>query len=322
MMLIPSMHTHPPFPNSQDLMDTQTVIRLFIRLVESGSFSKAAAEMGMGQPSATKAIAKLEEKLGARLLFRSTQGVQPTEIGTLYYEKCRVINHHLEEAENVTALMQTQVQGVIRISTSVAFGRRVLAPMLFRFMKLHPKIQIDLSFEDRYVNLVEQGVDLAIRIGHLADSGLGARLLGTNPWVIVASPEYLKNFGSPREPHELEQHAALIYSTVQGDARWHFLPRGERALSVKVQGPLRSNSLSTLLLASIQGMGVAALPHYMAQTAIFEGTLVEVLQSWSMPSQEIHAVYPSPRMLPHKVRGLVDWLQNEMQQAWWLENLV
>ena len=303
-------------------MDTQTVIRLFIRLVESGSFSKAAIEMGMGQPSATKAIAKLEEKLGARLLFRSTQGVQPTEIGTLYYEKCRVISHHLEEAENLTTLMQTQVQGVIRISTSVAFGRRVLAPMLFRFMNQNPKILIDLSFEDRYVNLIEQGMDLAIRIGHLADSGLGARLLGTNPWVIVASPNYLNQFGAPKEPNDLETHAALIYSTVQGDARWHFLPRGQRTLSVKVQGPLRSNSLSTLLLASIQGMGIAALPHYMAQTAIFEGKLVEVLQSWSMPSQEIHAVYPSPRMLPHKVKGLIDWLHTEMQQEWWLEKLV
>ena len=303
-------------------MDSQTVIRLFIRLVETGSFSKAAAGMGMGQPSATKAIAKLEEKLGARLLFRSTQGVQPTEIGALYYEKCRIISHHLEEAENLTALMQTQVQGVIRLSTSVAFGRRVLAPMLLRFMELHPKIQIDLSFEDRYVNLVEQGIDLAIRIGHLADSGLGARLLGTNPWVIVASPDYLSQFGTPQEPQELEKHAALIYSTVQGDARWHFLPRDQWAGSVKVQGPLRSNSLSTLLLACIHGMGIAALPHYMAQTAIFEGKLLEVLNSWSMPSQEIHAVYPSPRMLPHKVRGLVDWLQAEMQQEWWLEHLV
>lgn len=303
-------------------MDTQTVIRLFIRLVESGSFSKAAAEMGMGQPSATKAIAKLEEKLGARLLYRSTQGVQPTEIGGLYYEKCRVISHHLEEAENLTTLLQTQVQGVIRLSTSVAFGRRVLAPMLLKFMAQNPKIQIDLSFEDRYVNLVEQGIDLAIRIGHLADSGLGAKFLGTNPWVIVASPAYLSRHGSPQNPSELEAHAALIYSTVQGDARWHFLPRGQDTTSVKVQGPLRSNNLSTLLMASIQGFGVAALPHYMAQKAIFDGTLVEILQSWSMPSQEIHAVYPSPRMLPHKVKGLIDWLQTEMQQDWWLESLV
>ena len=166
-------------------MDRIQAIRLFVRVVDLGSFSKAAAEIGIGQPAATKQVARLEAQLGSRLLHRSTHGVTPTEIGHLYYEKCRLIAHHVEEAESVAALMQSQVQGALRISTSVAFGRRVMVPLLMRFMKLNPKLQVELNFEDRYADLVEQGIDVAIRMGRLADSTLGARFLGVNPWVLV-----------------------------------------------------------------------------------------------------------------------------------------
>ena len=151
-------------------MDRIQAVRLFIRVVDLGSFSKAAVEMGVGQPTATKLIAQMEDKLGSRLLHRTTHGVTPTEIGALYYEKCKLIAHHVDEAETVAALLQSQVQGSLRISCSVAFGRRVLVPLVMQFMREHPKLQIDLSFEDRYVDLVEQGVDLAIRMGRLADS--------------------------------------------------------------------------------------------------------------------------------------------------------
>ena len=168
-------------------MDRLLAIELFIRVVDLSSFSKAAADLGMGQPAATKLVAMLEKRLGSRLLHRSTHGVTPTEIGALYYEKCRLIVHHADEAQNVTTLLQSQVQGALRISTSVAFGRRVLSPMVVRFMQLHPKLQIELNFEDRYANLVEQGIDVAIRMGPLADSTLGASYLGINPWMLVAS---------------------------------------------------------------------------------------------------------------------------------------
>ena len=184
-------------------MDRIQGVRLFIRVVDLGSFSKAASDLGIGQPSATKLVAQLEAKLGSRLLHRSTHGVTPTEIGRLYYEKCKQIAHHVDEAESVAALLQSQVQGGLRISTSVAFGRRVLIPLVMRFMQLHPKLQIDLSFEDRYVDLVEQGIDVAIRMGRLADSTLGARYLGLNPWVVVAAPAYLGEHGEPRTPHDL-----------------------------------------------------------------------------------------------------------------------
>ncbi len=298
-------------------MERIQAIRLFVRVVDLGSFSKAAAELGIGQPAATKQVRRMEAQLGARLLHRSTHGVTPTEIGLLYYEKCKLITHHVEEAESVAALLQTQVQGALRISTSVAFGRRVLAPLVMQFMRMNPQLQVDLSCDDRYVNLVEQGVDVAIRMGPLADSTLGSRYLGLNPWVVAASPEYLQQRGTPSAPKDLKDHDALIYSTVQGDARWQFSGPGGRSATVPVRGLLRSNNLSTLLVAAREGMGIAALPRYVAEESLRKGALVALLDEWQLPQQEIHAVYPSPRMVPAKVTQFIDWLQSQFGPQWW-----
>ena len=298
-------------------MDRLQAIELFIRVVDLGSFSKAALDMGVGQPTATKLVASLEKRLGSRLLHRTTHGVTPTEIGALYYDKCKLIVHHMDEAQSVSNLLQSQVQGALRISTSVAFGRRVLSPMVMRFMKMHPKLQIELNFEDRYANLIEQGIDVAIRMGPLADSSLGARYLGINPWVMVASSSYLAARGSPSKPSDLAGHDALIYSTVQGDARWHLSGADGRLQAVPVRGPLRSNNLSALLVAARSGMGLATLPRYVAQESVCSGALTEILTNWALPSQEIHAVYPSPQLVPAKVTSFVGWLQGQFGPSWW-----
>lgn len=301
-------------------MDRVQAVRLFIRVVDLGSFSKAAADLGIGQPAATKIVAALEKQLGARLLHRSTHGVTPTEVGVLYYEKCKLIAHHFEEAESVAALMQSQVQGGLRISTSVAFGRRVLVPLVMQFMRQNPKLQIELSFEDRYVDLVAQGIDVAIRMGRLADSTLGARYLGINPWVMVASPDYLALRGTPTVPAELAAHDALIYSTVQGDARWLLTGLDGHVNTITVHGPLRSNNLSALLAAARGGLGVAALPRYVAHESLKSGAVVALLTEWSLPVQEIHAVYPSPRLVPAKVIGFVGWLQDRFTDERWIDS--
>ena len=298
-------------------MDRLQGMHLFIRVVETGSFSKASADLGLTQPTATKHIAALEKHLGARLFHRSTRGVTPTEIGALYYDKCIVIARALEEADNLAALQQSRLRGQLRVSTSVAFGRRVLVPVVIGFMREHPELQIDLSFDDRYVNLVEQGVDLAIRMGQLADSSLGASYLGVNPWTVVASPEYLAQHGTPVHPDELGRHAALIYSTVQGDERWRFVGPDGQALQQPVQGPLRSNNLSALLAAARAGLGLAALPWYVAQASVNDGSVRPVLCEWTLPSQEMHAVFPSPRLVPTKVTGFIRWLQGRFDGAWW-----
>jgi DNA-binding transcriptional LysR family regulator len=299
-------------------MDTVDGIRLFIRVVEAGSFSKAAAGMGITQPTATKHVAALEKRLGARLLHRSTRGITPTELGSAYYEKCKTIAREFEEADSLAALMQSRVQGTLRISTSVAFGRRVLTPLVLRFMQQHPALQVDLSFDDRYVNMIEQGIDVAVRMGRLADSQLGARYLGINPWVLVASPAYLAAHGTPRKPADLARHAALVYSSVQGDERWHFTGADGQAVSVPVKGPLRSNNLSVVLAAARAGQGVAVLPWYVAHESVKTGAVQPLLDRWALPSQEIHAVFPSPKLLPSKVRSLCDFLAPSFGERWWV----
>ena len=298
-------------------MDRLQALRLFIRVVDLGSFSKAAADLGIGQPSATKQVAEMERQLGARLLHRSTHGVTPTEIGALYYEKCKLIVHHVDEADSVASLLQSQVQGGLRISTSVAFGRRVLAPLVMRFMELNPKLQVELTVDDRYVNLVEQGVDVAIRLGRLADSTLGARYLGSSPWLLAASPSYLERRGTPQEPGQLSEHDALIYTTVQSDARWHFTGPGGEVVAVPVKGFLRSNNLSTLLAGARRGMGVAILPWYVAVRSVQDGALLPLLADWSLPPQEVHAVYPSPSLVPAKVTRFVEFLEGRFSPSWW-----
>jgi DNA-binding transcriptional LysR family regulator len=298
-------------------MDRVTAVALFARIVETGSFSKAAADFGITQPTATKAVAAMEQRLGARLLHRTTRGVSATEVGTLYYDKCKAIAREIEAADSLATLMQAGVGGTLRVSTSVAFGRRVLVPLSIAFMRAHPSLTLDLSFDDRYANMVEQGIDLAIRMGRLADSTLGSRYLGRNPWVMVAAPAYLKAHGSPKTPRELAQHACLVYSTVQGDDRWMLTGPDGREQVVAVRGPLRSNNLSAVLAGAREGLGIAVLPSYVARESLADGSVRPILERLALPTQEIHAVFPSPRLVPGKVNSFIEHLREAMQGAWW-----
>jgi DNA-binding transcriptional LysR family regulator len=201
----------------------------------------------------------------------------------------------------------------------VAFGRRVVVPLALEFMAQHPQVQVDLSFEDRYTDLVAQGIDVAIRLGKLADSSLGARFLGTNPWLMVASPKYLRKHGAPKKPADLGGHEMLVYSSVQGNDVWRVQsPRGDIA-TVPVTGRLRSNNLSAVLAAARSHLGIAALPWYVASDSLAAGSVQEVLKGHSLPEQEIHAVYPSPKLVPGKVQAFVAFLQGRFGARWWEE---
>jgi DNA-binding transcriptional LysR family regulator len=299
-------------------MDRLTGLLLFVRTVETGSFSKASADLGLTQPTATKHVAALERKLGARLLHRSTRGVTATEIGALYYERCKSIARDIEEADNLATLLQSgSVAGTLRVSCSVAFGRRVLVPLAMQYMREHPKLTVDLSFDDRYVNMVEQGVDLAVRMGRLADSALGSRWLGRNPWLMVAAPAYLQAHGTPQQPAELAAHDCLIYSTVQGDDRWMLTGPDGAEQVVAVRGPLRSNNLSAVLAAAREGLGIAILPCYVARESVAEGVVVPIMARHALPTQEIHAVFPSPKLVPDKVSSFIEHLRTALDGQWW-----
>ena len=300
-------------------MDRLDAMLMFVRVVETGSFTKVAHEFATTQPTVTKQIAALESRLKVRLLNRNTRGVSPTEAGALYYERCKSIAADVAEADSVVQVRQTHVQGQLRIGSSVAFGRRVVIPLALEFMQHNPQVQVDLSFEDRYTDLVANGIDVALRLGKLADSSLGARTLGVNPWVLVASRAYLKKHGTPRRPSDLKEHATLIYSSVQGNDLWRLRNASGEAVSVPVTGRLRSNNLSALLAAARAHMGIAALPRYVAYESLQAGRVVEVLKTCRLPEQEIHAVYPSPRLVPQKVQAFIAFVQGRFGKDWWEE---
>ena len=298
-------------------MDRIDAIRLFVRVVETGSFSLAARALKIAQPTATRQVAALEKQLGVRLLNRNTRRLSLTESGRAYYERGKVLLDLFEESENLARGKQGRPQGRLRIGTSVAFGRRIITPLILAFMREFPAIEVDLSFDDNYVDLVAQGMDVAIRMGKLADSALGARFLGVNPWMVAASPAYLKRRGMPKSPQDLTRHNVLVYSTVQGDDHLHFTDARSERIAVPVQGSFRSNNLSAILAAVREGMGIAALPVYVTATSLGTGHLKAVLTDFSLPVQEIHAVYPSPRLVPAKVNALIEHLHAAFAHEDW-----
>lgn len=299
-------------------MDRLTELQIFLRVVETGSFSRAAREMKLTQPSVTKHIHSMESRLNARLLNRNQRAVSLTEIGVQYYEKCKAVVQGYEDAQDVVLGRQANVEGLLRVGTSLTFGRRIVSPLLVRFMQAHPNLRADVNHDDRYVDLVGLGLDLAIRLGSLADSSLGGRYLGLNPWVMVASSEYLLRHGEPETHTELSRHACLIYSSVQEDDYWRMrTPSGER-VSIHLNGRLRSNNLSSLIMAARADMGITIVPRYVAAEVIAAGELRQIMADHVLPEQEIHAVFPSPRLAPAKVTQLIQFLQGWFRGEWWL----
>jgi DNA-binding transcriptional LysR family regulator len=234
-----------------------------------------------------------------------------------YYERCTGIIAGVDDADAAVGQRSKTLAGTLRISTSVAFGRRILAPMLMDFMRQHPDLKIDLTCDDSFIDLVTHGVDIALRMGRLSDSSMGCRYIGHNPWVMVASPRYLADRPAPRSAADLKAHDCIVYSSVQGDAVWQLRPRTGDPQSVVVDGPLRSNNLSTLLSAARSGMGIAILPRYVASASLAAGEIVTVLEEFSLPGQELHAVFPSPKQVPRKALALIDFLIPQFKEEWW-----
>jgi DNA-binding transcriptional LysR family regulator len=303
-------------------MDRLDGYQLFVRVVETGSFSSAARDLGVTQPTVTRHVAALEQRLGVRLVNRNTRRLSLTEAGRLYYERSKALLELVAETETLAVDEQSALRGRLRVATSVAFGRRVVTPLILRFMRAQPEIEIDLRCDDAYIDLVAQGIDVSVRLGRLADSSLAARTLGFNPWAMVASPGYLKRRGVPSSPKDLERHDVLVYSSVHGDDHLHFQHPKQGRVPVRVRGPFRSNNLSSLLEAAREGMGIAALPLYVAGTSLDQGTLEAVLGAYALPGQEIHAVFASAKLLPARVSTFVEHLKAHFaKDDWYAEDV-
>lgn len=295
-------------------MDRLTAMQMFVRVVETGSFSAVAKEMNSTQPTISKNIAELESWLGAKLLNRSTRSLRLTETGTDYYERCVAILSDVEDAEQMVGQLQTQPRGTVRVSTVVAFGRLHLVPRMPAFFKRYPQITVDVRLSDRVVDLVEEGVDVAIRMGELADSSLIAKKLCTSPFVTVATPDYFKANGIPRHPRDLRDHNYLVYSEAGVRSETRFKDQDE-PFYVKVEGNLTTNNTEALRAALLSGIGIARTPRWLVGDAIDDGRLVPVLEPFQPDPHAIHAVYPPGRHLPSKVRSFIDFIGEEFKDC-------
>lgn len=298
-------------------MDQLTSLRIFTRVVELGSFSKAAEDLGLSQSTVTKNVAWLEDHVGARLFNRSTRVGRPTDLGHVYYERCKAVLAQLEEADSLVRSRDAELSGPLRVSTSVAFGEAVIWPLLVEFLRANPRLRIELTCEDAYVDLIARGIDIALRMGRLADSSLGSRHLGVNPWGMVAAPSYIERQGRPLCPADLKAHDCLVYSSVQSDAVWPLRSGDGPTAMTEVRGVFHTNNLPTLRSAASAGLGIAILPRYVAERAIEAGALEVVMGDHALPDQELNAVFPSPKLVPRKVNALIQHLGPHFKGEWW-----
>ncbi len=289
-------------------MDRLTQMEVFSRVAELESFSAAARNMRISNAAVSKGVAALEERLGTRLLNRTTRHLSLTDAGRAYLDQCRRILADVEEAESSVSRLGTELKGVLRINAPMSFGIRHLARQVADFLVLYPEIEIEMSMTDRFVDVVDEGFDLAVRIGRLPDSSLVARKLATARFAVCASPDYLARHGEPASPADLAEHQCLVYTNLATADAWQFQgPEGN--IPVRIGGRFRVNNGDAILEAALQGVGLAILPTFIAGQDLQAGRLQTVLTEYGQPEPGIYAVYPHNRHLSAKVRMFVDFIK-------------
>lgn len=289
--------------SSVDILD----VVAFVRVVETGAFARAAERMGTSKSILSRRVARLEKQLGAKLLTRTVQGAQPTEIGRTYHARASNILAELEAAREVVAAAVTRIAGPIRLTAPITFGTRHLAPALIDFVAIHPEVELDLSFDDKRVDMVGGGFDLAIRIGDLPDSSLIARKLTTVRSSVLASPDYLARKGSPQRPADLNGHDLLIYANLPASDQFRFASsRPMQAITGRIR--MRADNGEVLLTAATGGLGVVILPDFIAGPAIASGALQPLLRDHPLAEVGLHAVTPPGRAGTARLRALIDFL--------------
>lgn len=293
-------------------MDRIDAMRLFVRVAELGSFSAVAQQMGVARSVVTRQIAALESHLGAKLLARSTRRLSLTPGGAAYLEKCRVILNLIDVAETGLAEERQIPRGLIRLSLPLVYGLKYLAPLLLEFAGLYPEVELDMEFSDRRARLIEEGIDIAVRITTRLEPGDVVRLLGSGRMKVVASADYLARHGEPRHPEELIHHQCLGYTEAAGGQRWSFIVDGvPQAFPIRPR--IRANNGEVLLKAAAAGLGIACEPEFSAAERLASGELTEILTGFLLPELGIYAVLPGNRHVPHRLRVLLDFLAERLR---------
>ena len=292
-------------------MDRLTAMQIFVRIVEVGSLSAAARDHGLSQPSVSRQLRSLERSLGARLLNRSTRHLVLTETGRQYYEDCRRILGDIAAAESNVGALQATLTGTLRVNTSVALGELYIVPIACRFQNLHPELTVDLTLNERFVDLVEEGIDIAIRFGALRDENIVARRLGSTRRVTVATPAYLRRHGTPETPADLAKHNCILFNYPPNTEWTYSGPRGED--KVKVKGRFRANNGQAIRTAILAGLGIAWIPETLIFDQMKAGAVKLLLTDYSMAPLDVHALYLPAPYVPAKARAFVDFLQEEFR---------
>jgi LysR family transcriptional regulator, regulator for bpeEF and oprC len=282
-------------------IDRLTLWQTYVRVIETGSFSAVARELGSSQPQVSKQIATLEARLGVRLIRRSTRKLSMTEEGERLYAEARRIVQEVSEVESQLK-GAGQPQGTLRIACPPVFARLKLLPLASSFMHQYPHLTLEFSVHDRFVDLVEEGIDVAIRIGELSDMGLHAKRIGTARRICVASPRYLRDRGTPQTPGDLRRHDCILYTLLATGATWPF-----EGMPVKVTGRARGNSPEVVTTMALDGLGIAMAPDFLFSDALASGDLRHILANWPVPGLPIHALYLARRYVPARVRLFVEY---------------
>ncbi|WKE66498.1 LysR family transcriptional regulator [Gallaecimonas kandeliae] len=283
-------------------------IRIFVELVKAGSATQAARQLNLATSAVSRRLKELEARLGTELLHRTTRSMTLTDDGRAYYERCVRILEDLDEAERELGSRSGELSGRLRITTPWSFGVSHLVPAITEFMYLHPRVEIDLDMNDRKVDLVAEGFDLAIRIGELEDSSLVARKLAPVSHVVAAAPDYFQRHGRPQSPQELAGHQGLCYANLKAPGQWLYFDDQGRRQSVKVPIRFRASNGDALRHAAIAGLGVLCEPSFITYQAIRQGLLEPVLTQYRWYQMGIYALYPGTRHLSPRVRGFIDFL--------------
>ena len=288
-------------------MDKLNAISVFCKVIETQSFTQAANQQNISVAMASKLVSQLEEHLKTRLLQRTTRKIVPTEAGMLYYQRCQAILLDLSEADSSISNMATSLQGNLLISVPRDFGLLYISPNLPKFIELHPNLHVEIEFEDKRVDLVAEGYDLALRIGYMQDSSLVARKISNSPMHFVASPSYLESRGTPLTPDDLEYHQGLLYKSSLNQVHWQST-KANQIQRYKIQSKVVSNNGMALLEMTKAGLGISNSPSFFVKDALASGELVEILSEYKQKPLDIYVVYPNRRHLPAKVRAFIEFL--------------